>query len=234
MTSINNRGLYLVAFLIATMCVSCTKNDSRKLEESRPLVIMHNNSTSSRIPIPFGGDGFRTIDLSEARQTFLNQGIDALLAQNIFDDVASVDTFKGRYFKDGQFARMHAMRRYVEAKYQITVRKIFAFGRLTAFSRSLDCYAAWQYDVACVIQVGGEPLVFDPKLFTSPVNIQTWLDAHVTPTSCESAPVIENYLIVSGESFTPTDGKPSGFIVDPLYEWTQTALRYYQDSIGCH
>ena len=226
------RLLFMLYALIAT---GCTKMENTADGWKRQVVVLSNNNTEVRsIHV---ADGHMQYSSDVIRPELLSSnspGISMQSAMTIFNEVALIDTFVGmRYFKDGHFARSHAMGRYIAGHYGVHVEKIFAFGELTAFSRWLDCYANWAYDVACVIRVDHEQLVFDPKLFTKPVDIHTWLDAHVKATPIRQTPSLRTHLITSREAFTPVDAVPSGFVVDTNYVYTQAMLAYYQDSVGC-
>jgi len=184
-----------------------------------------------------------SIHISEAHVKDLHQVsaypssfVDSAQASRIFQDVfAQGDSLWGRFFSDGQFAYANAVRRYIEQKYHRKCEKLFTYGRLTATSPHYGCSASWSYDVTCVLRgKDGAIYAIDPRLFTSMVSGETWVKAHTYPTVCEQKPTqYPKYQLVAGETFTPLDALPSGYLVDPTYRLTDIYLVKYADSAGC-
>ena len=102
--------------------------------------------------------------------------------ENLRDDRFLGDDFKRRipwlYSDDGCYARAALMNSWYAKKQIPSPSKVFAFGKLSAYSETLNHKVYWWYHVAPVVQVKGEKYVLDPSVDpTKPLKLEDWLDA---------------------------------------------------------
>ncbi len=162
--------------------------------------------------------------------------MDSIQISHIFESVlAQGHNLWGRYFASGQFTYANAVRRYISNTFHVECEKLFVFGKLTGTSPWYDCSASWDYDVACVLRATNKRLyVIDPRMFTTVVTSDRWLQAHTVPTVSMPHPTLTHYRVTTGRSFTPLDAVPTGYTADSTYQQTDAFLSYYHDSVGCN
>lgn len=226
-------SLLLTIFVAGFM--GCVKNEHMKLtrtENPRQHVYLQNRGKLLPMNITDVGVGQNVGGVGLEKPCIL---IDAQLVNKIFQDILSKgDSLLGRYFTDGQFAYASAIRRYIEINYRLRCDKIFTYGDLTGISQRYGCCASWKYDVAIVIRTSTDTFVIDPRLFGEAVGVKDWVKGHTHSTACVPHPSLSPmWEIVSGESFTPLDLIPSGYLTDTSYAYTNAMLAYYADSVGC-
>ncbi len=241
----NNRSRYrlsLFVIVIMTIITSCKKSEQFELGKKTAVrrvqtlqVQTRDQQTSGRtFPIDMQSAAiFSPIELVAKSDS---SGVEEILVNRIFQDVLSQgEKLWGRYFLDGQYAYASNIRRYIEKKYSVVCQKYFIFGDLTAVSPRYGCVASWKYDVACAIRgKGGVLYILDPRLFSSVVTQNKWIESHLYPTASVPQPRLTSQALVAGESFTPVDNVPSGYLVDADYRYTDIMVDYYADSVGCN
>lgn len=241
----NNRtSLLLVA--ITMLIASCTKPEHYNLPGLKDRAARQRvqtlqsqtrrEQTSGRQTSPIDMQGAVIMTPLELAVKADTSGVDSSLIKRIFQDVLSQgEKLWGRYFLDGQYAYANNLRRYIEQKHHVVCQKLFVYGNLTAVSPRYGCVSSWQYDVACAIRGKGDVLyILDPRLFASVVSRNIWVESHLNPTVRVPQPRLTSQALVAGESFTPLDNIPSGYLVDADYRYTDIMLGYYADSVGCN
>lgn len=242
----NNRNKYRSSLLIVVIMmtiVSCRKPEQFEVKKPtavrrvQALQLQTRNQQTSARTFPIDMQSATIINPIElAAKSDDSSGVDEALVNRIFQDVLSQgEKLWGRYFLDGQYAYSNNIRRYIEKRYDVVCHKYFIFGDLTAASPRYGCVASWKYDVACAIRgKQGVVYILDPRIFSSVVTQNKWMEFHLYPTASVPQPRLTFQALVAGESFTPIDNVPSGYLVDADYRYTDIMVDYYADSVGCN
>ncbi len=107
-------------------------------------------------------------------------------AQAMFDNMAVESNIAFNYPIDGCYARAHIMIERLQEKYNVTPRKIWAFGRLSVDTDTPYGTVTWRYHVAPVIDVTNSDgstttYVIDPSIASGPVTVEKWLEIMHAP-----------------------------------------------------
>ena len=153
--------------------------------------------------------------------------------QNCEDGNAVIDyCIPFQYKIDGCYARAHKMRQILADYYGYECGKIFSESGLVhpLAVNAGDCCVFWGWHEAPVVTVntseGVQTMVIDPSLFTSPVDVDTWLSVQ-SDTTCDKHAKLKSYQITPG-SWYFSDGSK-----DPRYIFTNSTLELYRDLQTC-
>lgn len=152
---------------------------------------------------------------------------------NLFSAV-NVSSIPFSYAVDGCYARAHKMRQIIIANgYECA--KQFVYGSSLAARTPSGCCVSWSYHVAPLVRFKTssgsiELRILDPSLFSSPVDVNTWLNK-VKDGTCSSSANVTSTVLAYGNVYIR--GANGSVMYDDNLAKTNCIIANYSGLSGC-